>query len=156
MKFASAASVGLRVLSDVDGCAAQDSVPCIRRGVVRDGAVHIYSLQPPPNPNLSDSRIPTGQRIFQREGWSGCHTPPLYTNNKLALAQGFTPPADHRQILDILPVSVAPIPRWRSRREKGPGIQSAIAQRRVLPRSLPARSIGHDARGDVQPRTPSG
>ena len=70
---------------------------------------------------MSDSRIPAGQRIFQREGCSGCHTPPLYTNNKLTLAQGFTPPADHRQILDILPVSVGTDPGLALKTRKGTG-----------------------------------
>jgi hypothetical protein len=49
-------------------------------------AQYIYSLQPPPNPNLSDSRVPAGQRIFQREGCGGCHTLPR--TQQATLAQG--------------------------------------------------------------------
>src|SRR5262245_40249847 len=84
-------------------------------------AQYIYSSQPPPNPILSDSRIPAGQRIFQREGCAGCHTPPLYTNNKLTLAQGFTPPAEHRQFLDILPVTRVTDPSPAIEPRKGTG-----------------------------------
>ena len=50
---------------------------------------------------IRTSAIPavgTGQKIFQREGCAGCHTPPLYTNNRLTLAQGFTPPAEAFQV----------------------------------------------------------
>ena len=60
---------------------------------------YLYSLRPPPNPNLSDPRIPIGQQIFDRAGCASCHTPPLYTNNKLTLAEGFTPPAEHARFL---------------------------------------------------------
>jgi ECF sigma factor len=35
-----------------------------------------------------------------------CHTPPLYSNNKLTPAEGFTIPEDHRKKYDILRVSV--------------------------------------------------
>jgi|KBSSwiStaDraftv2_1062776.scaffolds.fasta_scaffold88829_2 mono/diheme cytochrome c family protein len=84
-------------------------------------AQYIYSLQPPPNPNLSDPRIATGQRLFQREGCAGCHTPPLYTNNKLTLAQGFTPPAEHRQLLDIMSISVGTDPSLAMKTRKGTG-----------------------------------
>ena len=31
-----------------------------------------------------------------------CHAPPLYTNNKLTLAEGFTPPPEHFKFLDIM------------------------------------------------------
>jgi hypothetical protein len=69
-------------------------------------ALYIYSLQPPPNPNKFDAVAAHGQRVFEREGCAGCHTPPLYTNNKLTPADGFTIPEDHRKKYDILPVSV--------------------------------------------------
>jgi hypothetical protein len=49
-------------------------------------ALYIYSLKPPPNPNLVDDRARRGEKIFQRQGCSGCHTPPFYitrTTNSL-------------------------------------------------------------------------
>ena len=84
-------------------------------------ALYIYSLQPPPNPNLEDARIAAGQQIFGREGCANCHTPPLYTNNKLTLAQGFTPPHDVPASLDILPVSVGTDPGLALKTRKGTG-----------------------------------
>lgn len=52
----------------------------------------IYALEPPPNPNQLDARAVAGQKVFQREGCTMCHTPPLYTNNQLIPVDGFTPP----------------------------------------------------------------
>jgi hypothetical protein len=69
-------------------------------------AMYIYSLKPPPNPNRFDETATRGQRVFEREGCASCHTPPLYTNNKLTLAGDFEPPAEHRQKYDILDVRV--------------------------------------------------
>ena len=43
--------------------------------------------------------------IFEREGCAGCHTPPLYTNNKLTLAERFTPPPGAESKYDIMPIS---------------------------------------------------
>jgi hypothetical protein len=37
------------------------------------------------NPNLIDDKAKAGERIFEREGWVRCHTPPLLqTTNSLA------------------------------------------------------------------------
>ena len=44
--------------------------------------------KPPPNPNPFDETAAAGKKIFEREGCVGCHTPGLYTNNKLTLATG--------------------------------------------------------------------
>jgi hypothetical protein len=68
--------------------------------------LYIYALQPPPNPNKFDALAQRGQKIFQREMCVMCHTPPLYTNNKLTPAEGFTVPEDHLKKYDILPLSV--------------------------------------------------
>lgn len=69
-------------------------------------ALFIYSLKPPPNPNPVDANAQAGQKIFAREGCPTCHTPPLYTNNKLTLAKGFRPPKEAPRSLDLLPVTV--------------------------------------------------
>ncbi len=84
-------------------------------------AMYIYSLQPPVNPNLSDPRIADGERSFNREGCANCHTPPLYTSNKVTLAQGFVPPAEHSRFMDILPVSVGTDPGLALKTRKGTG-----------------------------------
>ena len=57
-------------------------------------ARYLYSLQPPDNPNRFDERAAKGRQVFEREGCGGCHTPPLYTNNKLVPVDGFQPPDD--------------------------------------------------------------
>lgn len=69
-------------------------------------ALYLYSLQPPHNPNRFDDAARRGQMVFQREGCGGCHTPPLYTNNKLTPADGFTIPADHASKYEILAIRV--------------------------------------------------
>jgi len=84
-------------------------------------ALYIYSLQPPPNPNLFDERAKSGQKTFEREGCALCHTPPLYTSNKLTLAQGFIPPKDAPATLDILPISVGTDPGLALATRKGTG-----------------------------------
>ena len=48
-----------------------------------------------------------------------CHTPPLYTNNKLTLAEGFTPPKDVPSTLDILRISVGTDPGLALMTRKG-------------------------------------
>jgi hypothetical protein len=84
-------------------------------------ALYIYSLQPPKNPNPIDEKATAGQQVFVREGCPTCHTPPLYTNNKLTLAQGFTPPRDKPALLDVLPVSVGTEPGLAMATRKGTG-----------------------------------
>jgi hypothetical protein len=69
-------------------------------------ALFAYSVQPPPNPNKFDAAAERGQKIFQRENCAMCHTPPLYTSNKLTPAPSFTIPKDHFNKFDILPVTV--------------------------------------------------
>lgn len=84
-------------------------------------ALYVYSLKPPPNPNRFDARAARGQKVFQREGCAGCHTPPLYTNNKLMPADGFKAPAEHRQKYDILSMSVGTDPNLTMKTRRGTG-----------------------------------
>jgi hypothetical protein len=84
-------------------------------------ALYVYSLQPPPNPNKFDALAARGQKIFAREGCGGCHTPPLYTNNKLTPAEGFTVPVEHRQKYDILAFSVGTDPTLALKTRRGTG-----------------------------------
>jgi hypothetical protein len=72
-------------------------------------ALYIYSLEPPVNPYRFDALAARGQTVFSRAGCDTCHTPPLYTNNKLTPAPGFVVPADHIKRFDILPRPLAPI-----------------------------------------------
>jgi hypothetical protein len=81
-------------------------------------AQYLWSLEPPPNPNLDDPRAARGRQVFEGEGCSSCHTPPLYTNNKLTPATGFAPAADHPHKDDMLPVSVGTDPGLALRTRK--------------------------------------
>jgi hypothetical protein len=94
-------------------------------------ALYIYSLQPPANPNPFDAKALAGQKIFVREGCPACHTPPLYTSNKLTLAQGFTPPNDKPGSLDVLPVSVGTDPGLALATRKGTGYYKVPSLRGV-------------------------
>ena len=61
----------------------------------------LYSLEPPENPNQMTELARRGQRVFEQQRCSRCHTPPLYTNNHLVPAPGFEPPAEHQQLYDV-------------------------------------------------------
>ena len=50
---------------------------------------YVYSLQPPSNPNKPTAESQRGEQVFTRSGCASCHTPPLYTNNKLVPVEGF-------------------------------------------------------------------
>src|SRR5262249_54777423 len=83
--------------------------------------LYLYSLRPPMNPNRLDARAERGQKIFAREGCGNCHTPPLYTNNKLTPTKGFTPSAEDLARLDILPVSLGTDPNLALNTRRGTG-----------------------------------
>jgi hypothetical protein len=82
---------------------------------------YIYSLRAPANPNKLDGVARRGQKIFYREGCAGCHTPPLYTNNKLTPVDGFDVPEDHPAKYDILWTSVGTDPRLALKSRRGTG-----------------------------------
>ncbi|HEV7905585.1 MAG TPA: hypothetical protein VGO96_17220 [Pyrinomonadaceae bacterium] len=73
-------------------------------------SLYIYSLKPPPNPNKFDALAARGKKVFEAEGCNVCHTPPLYTSNKLSPVEGFKVPDEHRGQFSILPVSVGTDP----------------------------------------------
>lgn len=84
-------------------------------------SLYIYSLKPPANPNKFDSLAARGQKVFKREGCAGCHTPPLYTNNKLTLAEGFKVPEDHHRRYDIMPQTIGTDPGLALKTRRGTG-----------------------------------
>jgi hypothetical protein len=84
-------------------------------------AMYLYSLEPPPNPNRRGASAERGRKIFEREGCAGCHTPPLYTNNKLIPVDGFEPPPDHQQRFDVMKIRVGTDPRYALGTRKGTG-----------------------------------
>jgi hypothetical protein len=103
-------------------------------------AQYIFALEPPKNPNLADPRATAGKQIFEREGCVNCHTPPLYTNNKLTLAKGFTVPADHPNKADIMPISVGTDPGLALKTRKGTGLYKVPSLKGVWYRGL----LSHD------------
>jgi hypothetical protein len=84
-------------------------------------ALYIYSLKPPLNPNKASVMSARGEKVFQLEGCGVCHTPPLYTNNKLIPADGFKVPEDHRQRFDILSLSIGTDPSLTMTTRRGTG-----------------------------------
>lgn len=83
---------------------------------------YLYSLKPPKNPNSFPAEIvKKGELVFKREGCVTCHTPPLYTNNKLTPVDGFTPPASHYKAYDIFDVSVETNPELALYTRRGTG-----------------------------------
>jgi hypothetical protein len=94
-------------------------------------ALYVYSLVAPPNPNKKTELAARGEKVFQREGCAACHTPPLYTNNKLTPADGFNVPDDHRGRFDILPISVGTDPTLALRTRRGTGYYKVPSLRGV-------------------------
>jgi mono/diheme cytochrome c family protein len=84
-------------------------------------ARYIYSLEPPANPNAFDNRAARGKQVFEDEGCATCHRPPLYTNNRLTPAIGFTVPDDHREKFDVMSRSVGTDPELALRTRRGTG-----------------------------------
>jgi hypothetical protein len=103
-------------------------------------ALYLYSLRPPKNSNRFDEMAAQGQRVFNREGCATCHTPPLYTNNKLTPADGFVVPADHPKKYDILPISVHTDPELTLMTRRGTGYYKVPSLKGVWYRSM----FGHN------------
>jgi len=99
-------------------------------------ALYLYSLQPPPNPNKFDAVAARGQQVFAGEGCARCHTPPLYTNNRLTPAEGFTPPPDRLKEFDILPVSLHTDPMLALKTRRGTGFYKVPSLRGVWYRGM--------------------
>jgi mono/diheme cytochrome c family protein len=103
-------------------------------------AQYLFSLEPPPNPNSREPRAAAGKQVFDREGCGGCHTPPLYTNNKLTPAKGYTVPNNHPNRADIMPASVGTDPNLALKTRKGTGLYKVPSLKGLWYRGL----IYHD------------
>ena len=84
-------------------------------------AQFIYSLRPPKNPNTGNAQARRGQAVFAREGCGTCHTPPLYTNNRLTPVTGFKSSSEDLRRFDIMPRSVGSDPDLALRTRRGTG-----------------------------------
>jgi hypothetical protein len=94
-------------------------------------AKYIYSLKPPANPNKVNSLAARGRKIFNEQGCAQCHTPPLYTNNKLTPVEGFNVPEEHYKQFDIMPTSVGTNPDVALKTRKGTGYYKVPSLRGV-------------------------
>lgn len=99
-------------------------------------AQYLYSLKPPPNPNKMDELAIRGSKIFEAEGCSKCHVPPLYTNNKLTPTEGFTPPAGAAAKYNIAPRSVGTDPGLATKTRRGTGYYKVPSLKGVWYRSM--------------------
>ena len=99
-------------------------------------AVYLYSLKPPPNPNKFDAAAARGKEVFANEGCTRCHTAPLYTNNKLTPAPGFTVPEDARVKYDISSTSVGTDPSLTMNTRRGTGYYKVPSLKGVWYRSM--------------------
>lgn len=99
-------------------------------------SLYLYSLKPPVNPNRWGASAARGQNVFEREGCGGCHTPPLYTNNKLTPAIGFSVPEAHKARYDILPVIVGTDPRLTMETLRGTGYYKVPSLKGVWYRNM--------------------
>jgi hypothetical protein len=108
-------------------------------------ALYLYSLKPPRNPNSMDERARRGQKVFQQQGCGACHTPPLYTNNKLTPALGFRVPEDLRKTDDILDVVVGTDPTLAMKTRRGTGFYKVPSLQGVWYRN----SFGHGGWADT-------
>lgn len=97
---------------------------------------YIVSLKPPANPNAGDSLAAAGRVVFAGQGCASCHTPPLYTNNKLTLARGYQAPRDHPLAADIMPSSVGTDPGLALKTRKGTGFYKVPSLKGVWYRGL--------------------
>jgi hypothetical protein len=102
-------------------------------------ALYLYSRQPPPDPNPFDENARRGQRIFQQQGCSVCHTPPLYTNNRLTPAVGFRIPEQLRKTDEIIDISVGTDSALALRSRRGTGFYKVPSLRGVWYRN----AFGH-------------
>jgi len=91
----------------------------------------LYSLKPPANPHKVDPTADRGRQMFRREGCDGCHTPPLYTSNKLTPVDGFKVPAEHLERYAIINRSVGTDPALALRTRKGTGYYKVPSLRGV-------------------------
>ena len=81
----------------------------------------VYALSPPVNPNKPSSLSRKGELIFKEQGCVTCHTPPLFTNNMLTPADGFTIPEEHWKKYDIFGISVGTDPQYATKTRRGTG-----------------------------------
>lgn len=85
-------------------------------------AKFLYSIKTPENPEkFPAGLLKKGKEIFIEQGCVSCHTPPLYTNNKLTPVDGFEPPDDHLKTYSIFNISIGTDPGLSLYTRRGSG-----------------------------------
>ena len=92
--------------------------------------------RPPQNSNHLDAVALRGRQVFDRERCASCHTPPLYTNNKLTPAPGFKVPPGAPKQFDIMDVSVGTDPALALETRRGTGYYKVPSLKGVWYRSM--------------------
>jgi hypothetical protein len=108
-------------------------------------ALYIYSLEPPANPHPRNALARRGQKVFEQQGCHSCHTPPLYTNNKLTPAVGFKVPDYLRKTDNILDICVGTDPTLAMRSRRGTGFYKVPSLRGVWYRN----AFGHGGQAET-------
>ena len=99
--------------------------------------LYLYSLEHVKSPHPFDELAQRGEQIFKSEGCAQCHTPPLYTNNKLVAANGFDPPEEAATMgLDVSKRRVETDPGLALKTRKGTGYYKIPTLRGVWYRGL--------------------
>jgi hypothetical protein len=94
-------------------------------------AKYVYSLKPPANPNPVNALSRRGEAVFAREGCARCHTPPLYTSNRITPALGYKVREEDRQVDDIEPTVVGTDPTLAMRTRRATGFYKVPSLRGV-------------------------
>jgi hypothetical protein len=94
-------------------------------------AKYLESLQPPANPNPVNALSRHGEEVFKKLECGRCHTPPLYTSNKLTLAEGFEPTPELMKDVDAMAVSLGTDPNLALNTRKGTGFYRIPSLRMV-------------------------
>jgi hypothetical protein len=108
-------------------------------------ALYVASLKPPPNPNPFNDDARRGEQVFRQQGCPMCHTPPLYTNNKLTPANGFKVPEDLRRTEDILDICIGTDPSLALQTRRGTGFYKVPSLRGVWFRN----AFGHAGQAEA-------
>jgi hypothetical protein len=95
----------------------------------------VYSIRPPANPNKPTALSERGKVIFAEQGCVSCHTPPIFTNNKLTPAEGFAIPEEHYDKYDIFDISVGTDPSYTLKTRRGTGYYKVPSLRGLWYRS---------------------
>ena len=92
-----------------------------------------HPIQTCPKPQSNVPWSEQGAIVFEENDCARCHTPPLYTNNRLTPARGFVIPANHPGGTNLMARSVGTDRIGHADSARHRFLQSAFALGRVVP-----------------------